>query len=91
MIKVERKNNQMIISVEGDVATLAGETEILLRSLRENMEKTLGKETTTELLDNVYERSKLSEKDAVDTSLVHALKETLDALKTLKHITRGDK
>ena len=64
MIKVERKNNQLMISVEGDVATLAGETEILLRSLRENMEKTLGKETTTELLDNVYERSKLSEKDA---------------------------
>ena len=24
MIKVERKNNQMMISVEGDVATLAG-------------------------------------------------------------------
>lgn len=91
MIKVERKNNQMIISVEGDVATLAGETEILLRSLRENMEKTLGKETTTELLDNVYERSKLSEKDAVDTSVVHVLKEALDALETLKHITRGDK
>lgn len=74
MIKVERKNNQLMISVEGDVATLAGETEILLRSLRENMEKTLGKETTTELLDNVYERSKLSEKDAVDTSVVHVLK-----------------
>ena len=91
MIKVERKNNQMIISVEGDVVTLAGETEILLRSLRENMEKTLGKETTTELLDNVYVRSKLSEKDAVDTSVVHVLKEALDALETLKHITRGDK
>ena len=91
MIKVERKNNQTMISVEGDVATLAGETEILLRSLRENMEKTLGKKITTELLDNVYERSKLSEKDAVDTSVVHILKEALDALEALKHITRGDK
>ena len=36
MIKVERKNNQMMISVEGDVATLAGETEMLLRALRKN-------------------------------------------------------
>lgn len=91
MIKVEEKNNQMMISVEGDVATLAGETEMLLRSLRENMEKTLGKETTTELLDNVYERSKLSEKYAVDMSAVHVLKEAIDALETLKRITRGDK
>lgn len=91
MIKVERKNNQTMISVEGDAATLAGETEVLLRSLRENMEKTLGKEIATELLDNVYERSKLSEKDAVNTSVIHVLKEALDALEALKHITRGDK
>ena len=91
MIKVERKNNQMVISIEGDATTLAGETEMLLRSLRENMEEALGKEITTELLDDVYERSKLSEKDALDTVAVHVLKEALDALEALKHIMRGDK
>lgn len=91
MIKVEEKNNQMVISVEGDVATLAGETEMLLRSLRENMEEALGKEITTELLDDVYERSKLSKKDALDTATAYILKEALEALEDLKHITRGDK
>ena len=60
MIKVERKNNQMMISAEGDVATLAGETEMLLRALRENMEEAIGKEATTEVLELAYERSKLS-------------------------------
>lgn len=91
MIKVEEKNNQMVISVEGDVATLAGETEMLLRSLRENLEEALGKEITTELLDDVYERSKLSKKDALDTATAYILKESLEALEDLKHITRGDK
>ena len=91
MIKVEEKNNQMVISVEGDVATLAGETEMLLRSLRENMEEALGKEVTTELLDDVYERSKLSKKDALDTATAYILKEALEDLEDLKHITRGDK
>mgnify|MGYP000062775325 CR=1 FL=1 len=91
MIKVEEKNNQMVISVEGDVATLAGETEMLLRSLRENMEEALGKEITTELLDDVYERSKLSKKDALDTATAYILKEALEDLEDLKHITRGDK
>ena len=91
MIKVEEKNNQMVISVEGDVATLAGETEMLLRSLRENMEEALGKDITTELLDDVYERSKLSKKDALDTATAYILKEALEDLEDLKHITRGDK
>lgn len=91
MIKVEEKNNQMVISVEGDVATLDGETEMLLRSLRENMEEALGKEITTELLDDVYERSKLSKKDALDTATAYILKEALEDLEDLKHITRGDK
>ncbi|RHP71519.1 hypothetical protein DXA59_00625 [Clostridium sp. OF03-18AA] len=91
MIKVERKNNQMMISVEGDVATLAGETEMLLRALRENMEEAIGKEATTEVLELAYERSKLSEEEAVNKATAHILKEALEALEALKHITRGDK
>ena len=90
MIKVERKNNQMMISVEGDVATLAGETEMLLRALRENMEEAIGK-ATTEVLELAYERSKLSEEEAVNKATAHILKEALEALEALKHITRGDK
>lgn len=91
MIKVERKNNQMMISVEGDVATLASETEMLLRALRENMEEAIGKEATTEVLELAYERSKLSEGEAVNKATAHILKEALETLEALKHITRGDK
>ena len=55
------------------------------------MEEALGKEITTELLDDVYERSKLSKKDALDTATAYILKEALEDLEDLKHITRGDK
>ena len=60
MLKVENKNNQTEILVNGNAAEIAYEAEELLRAIRTNVGKVLGEKATTILLDTVYENSKLS-------------------------------
>lgn len=91
MLKVEMKNNQMEVAVNGRAAEIAYEAEELLRAIRVNMEKALGEKATTILLDKVYENSKLSGDASIEKMSKEILDELLDNVDFLRSVMKGDK
>lgn len=91
MLKVEKKNNQLEILVNGSAAKIAYETEELLRAIRINAGRTLGEKVTTILLDTVYENSKLSRDASGEKMAKEILDELFDSIDSLRSVMKGDK
>ena len=91
MLKVENKNNQMEILVNGSAAEIAYEAEELLRAIRINVGRTLGEKVTTTLLDTVYENSKLSRDASGEKMAKEILDELFGNIDSLRSVMKGDK
>lgn len=91
MLKVEKKNNQMEILVNGSAAEIAYEAEELLRAIRINVGRTLGEKVTTTLLDTVYENSKLSRDASGEKMAKEILDELFGNIDSLRSVMKGDK
>ena len=91
MLKVENKNNQMEILVNGNAAEIAYEAEELLRAIRTNVGKVLGEKATTILLDTVYENSKLSRDASGEKMAKEILDELFGIIDSLRSVMKGDK
>lgn len=91
MLKVEMKNNQTEVAINGHAAEIAYEAEELLRAIRVNMEKALGEKATTTLLDTVYENSKLSRDASGEKMAKEILDELFDSIDSLRSVMKGDK
>ena len=63
------KCNKGSIEISGNGAQLITEYEMLSRKIREVIEKSLGKEDASALMDEVYRSSKLSEEEFIEENI----------------------